>query len=79
MGGAHGTGLLLDRHGPLHHVAAHCKLVATIAFIGAVVATPREQWWAFVLDAAILGGVAAYADISVGQLARRCRSSPSPC
>ena len=56
---------------PLHHIAAHCKLVATIAFIGAVVATPRQQWWAFVLDAAIIVGVAAYADIPLGQLARR--------
>ncbi len=71
MGAAHGGGLLLDRRGPLHGVAADCKLVATIAFIGAVVATPRQQWWAFGLDAAILVGVAGYAHVPLGQLARR--------
>ena len=71
MGGAHGRGRLLDSRGPLHGVAAHCKLVGTIAFIAAVVATPRQQWWAFGLYAAILVGVAAYADIPIAQLARR--------
>ncbi len=45
--------------------------MGTIAFIAAVVATPRQQWWAFWLYAAILAGAAAYARIPLAQLARR--------
>jgi cobalt/nickel transport system permease protein len=57
--------------GRLDDVAAHCKLVASILFIAAVIATPREQWWAFALHAMILAGVAVYAGISPLRLTRR--------
>ena len=57
--------------GRLHGIAAHCKVVAAIAFIAAVVVTPREQWWAFAMFAAILLAVASYARLPLGQLARR--------
>jgi cobalt/nickel transport system permease protein len=71
VGGAHASGLLVDRHGRLHELAAHCKLIAAMSFIGAVVATPSRQWWAFVLHATILVTVAAYAGLAPRQLARR--------
>jgi cobalt/nickel transport system permease protein len=71
LGGAHAGSTPVDGHGRLLEVAAHCKLVATIAFIAAVVATPRRQWWAFVADAAIVVCVAIYAEIPCRQLARR--------
>jgi cobalt/nickel transport system permease protein len=34
--------------------------VATLLFVVAVVATPREQWWAFAIDAALLVGIALH-------------------
>jgi cobalt/nickel transport system permease protein len=72
VSGAHGGGgLLVDECGPLHHVAAHCKVIATVAFIAAVISTPREQWWAFVLEASIVVAVAVYGRLPLARLARR--------
>ena len=71
MVGSHQQGVLLDNPGPLHGVAAHCKLVGTIAFIAAVVATPRQQWWAFGLYATIVVAAAVYATIPLARLTRR--------
>lgn len=55
----------------VHRLAPECKVVATVLFVFAVVATPREAIWAFVLDAAILLGIALLARVPVGKLARR--------
>ena len=72
--------------GPLHRVAPQCKLLATVLFVFAVVATPKEQFWAFgvfagmvVLAAARSGGSRCSA--SPGGSSSRCRSccSPSCC
>ena len=71
MSGAHGEGLLVADRGPLHDIAAHCKLVAAIAFIAAVISTPREQWWAFLLQGAIVVGVAAYGRLPLAAFPRR--------
>ena len=71
MSGAHAGGLLIDGHARLHAIAAPCKLIAAIAFIAAVIATPRRQWWAFLLDAIIVLLIAAYAEIPFKRLARR--------
>jgi cobalt/nickel transport system permease protein len=38
----------------VHRLAPECKLVATVLFVFAVVATPREAIWAFGLDALVL-------------------------
>jgi cobalt/nickel transport system permease protein len=55
-------------HHPLDHgrsapaalqSAPHARVVATLLFVVAVVATPREQWWAFVFDGLVLVGTAA--------------------
>ena len=46
MGGAH-RHLLVHEEGPLHRLAPQCKLAATVLFVFAVVATPKEQFWAF--------------------------------
>ncbi len=62
MGGSH-RHLLVHEEGPLHRVAPQCKLLATVLFVFAVVATPKEQFWAFgvlaglVVLAAIVGHV----------------------
>jgi cobalt/nickel transport system permease protein len=62
VGGGH-RHLLIHEPGPLHRLPAQCKLAATVLFVFAVVATPREQFWAFgvqaglVLLAAVIGRV----------------------
>lgn len=55
----------------VHRLAPECKLVATVLFVFAVVATPREAIWAFGLDAAILVTIAVIAHVPLGRLARR--------
>jgi cobalt/nickel transport system permease protein len=47
------------------------KVVATLVFVFAVVSTPREQWWAFVVDATVVVATAAAAGIRPLALARR--------
>ena len=62
MSGAH-RHLLIHEPGPLHRLSPQCKLAATVLFVFAVVATPREQFWAFgvhaglVVTAAVIGRV----------------------
>jgi len=55
----------------VHRLAPECKLVATVLFVFAVVATPREEIWAFALDALIIVGIAIAAHVPLGRLARR--------
>lgn len=55
----------------VHRLAPECKLVATVLFVFAVVATPREAFWAFALDATILLTVAVIARVPLRKLARR--------
>ena len=55
----------------VHRLAPECKLVATVLFVFAVVATPREAGWAFALDALIIVVVALIARVPLGRLARR--------
>jgi cobalt/nickel transport system permease protein len=71
VGASHGSGPVLARPGPLHGLAAHAKVVATLCFIAAVVATPRTQAWAFGFHAVIVGTVAAVARINLLALLRR--------
>ena len=42
MGGAHGHKLHFHAHSPVHHAPAHLKILALLAFVLVVVATPRE-------------------------------------
>ena len=55
----------------VHRLAPECKLVATVLFVFAVVATPREAFWAFALDAGILITIALVARVPLGKWARR--------
>jgi len=57
--------------GPLHVVPAQCKLLATVLFVFAVVSTPREQFWAFGVDAALLITVASYGRVPLPVVGRR--------
>jgi cobalt/nickel transport system permease protein len=68
-----GHGHRLYRHGDtvVHRLPAHCKIVAMAVFVLVVVATPRQQYWAFGAYAGLLGLVAALARVPIGFIARR--------
>jgi cobalt/nickel transport system permease protein len=71
MGAGHDHRWFVHGHSPVHELAPEAKVAATILFVLAVVATPREAFWAFGLDAAILVSVALAAAVPLWQLARR--------
>jgi cobalt/nickel transport system permease protein len=73
MSGGHGHahGLYRPGQSPLHRLRPECKVVAAVAFVLAVVATPREAFWAFALDAAVLVAVARLAAVPLLVLLRR--------
>jgi cobalt/nickel transport system permease protein len=50
---------------------AHLKLLSLLSFIVLVVATPREQYWAFGVYALLLAGVVAISGVPAGYLLRR--------
>ena len=55
----------------VHALEAHVKVAAMLVFVLAVVATPREAFWAFGIDAILLVGAARAARIPAGFLVRR--------
>ena len=71
MAGGHSHRLFGPGCSAVHRISPECKVAATVAFVLAVVATPREAIWAFGLDAAIIVGVAVVAGIPLARLARR--------
>jgi cobalt/nickel transport system permease protein len=72
--GGHGLdGLYLAGETPVHRVAPEVKIAATVAYVFAVVVTPREALWAFGGDAVLLAGVVALAGLSPALVARRLR------
>jgi cobalt/nickel transport system permease protein len=71
MSGPHTHALYVHGHTRIHALPAQCKLVAQLAFVFAVVATPREAFWAFALDAIILIVVVRLAELPAGFVVRR--------
>jgi cobalt/nickel transport system permease protein len=63
MAGGHAHKLYVHGHSRVHTLPAHCKLVALLAFVLIVVATPRTAYWAFGGYALLLAAVAAVARI----------------
>jgi cobalt/nickel transport system permease protein len=63
--------LYIATEGRLHGLAPESKVAATVAFIFAVVATPREAVWAFAVDLCIVFAVAAIGGVPIGHLVRR--------
>lgn len=55
----------------MHALPPHCKLVAVLAFVLVVAATPREAVWAFGLYGALLAGVARTAGVPLRRLLKR--------
>ena len=71
MGAGHGHKLHFHGHSPVHRAPAHLKIVALVAFMLLVVATPREWYAAFAVYLAVLLVVIAVSRVPVGYLARR--------
>ncbi|MFI0449566.1 cobalt ECF transporter T component CbiQ [Actinomadura sp. 6N118] len=71
MGAGHAHPLYRAGTSGVHRLPPQCKLVAVVAFVFAVVATPQEQMWAFGLYALLLAFVAAFARVPPGFVLRR--------
>ncbi len=80
MGGTHGDrtvgatatdGLVVAADSPVHRLPAHGKLVALVAFVLVVVATPAGTWWAFGAYAVLLAAVLAVARVPLPVVGRR--------
>ena len=73
MSGSHAPseGLYVPGSSTLHRAPAECKLVATVLFVIVMVTTPREAWWAFLAQAAIVAVAAALGRVPAGHLLRR--------
>jgi cobalt/nickel transport system permease protein len=71
MSGGHAHVLYWHGGSPVHRLAAQAKLPGALLAVLAVVATPREQLWAFGAHLAVLLAVWAVAGIGVGWFARR--------
>jgi cobalt/nickel transport system permease protein len=76
VGAGHGggsAGFHTHAHTPVHHLPPEVKVAATVGFVIAVVATPREAFWAFGLQLLVLLAVARVARLGPGFLLRRLR------
>ncbi len=71
MGASHGHRLHYHGHSRIHRLPAECKVVALVAFVLCVVATPRGAYWAYGVDAVALGLAIAWSHVPVGYLAKR--------
>ena len=71
MGAGHVHKLYRHGHTPVHALPAHVKLVALLAFMIVVVATPREAFWAFGVYALLLMVVAYRARVPASFIGRR--------
>ncbi len=71
MGGPHGHALTTHGRTRLHALPAHIKIVATLAYVVAVVLTPREAVWALGLQALLLLGAVLASRVPLRHLAPR--------
>ncbi|MFB4307104.1 cobalt ECF transporter T component CbiQ [Actinomadura sp. GTD37] len=71
MGAGHAHRLYVPGASPVHRLPPQCKLVAVLAFVLLVVATPRERLWAFGVYALLLAAVTAAARVPFRTVARR--------
>lgn len=72
-GHAHASGLHHAGDTAVHRLPAEAKVAATIVVVLAVVATPRDQLWAFAAHGAVLALVLAAARLPAGAVLRRMR------
>jgi len=71
MGRGHVHALYRHETGLLHRLAPQVKMAAVLLFVVAVVATPREAFWAFGAHAALMAAITAAARIPPRFVLRR--------
>ncbi|MGP4024269.1 cobalt ECF transporter T component CbiQ [Actinomadura sp. 3N407] len=71
MGAGHAHRLYVPGASPVHRLPPQTKIVAVLAFVLLVVATPRERMWAFGVYALLLAAVALLARVPLRTVARR--------
>lgn len=71
MSAGHTSALYRPGTSVVHQLPPHTKLVAVLAFVLVVVATPRTAFWAFGAYAALLVAAAAVARVPASVVARR--------
>ena len=71
MGAGHGHALHFHGHSVIHRLPAHVKIVALLAYVLAVVATPRDAYWAYAVHAAALLAVVLVSRVPLGYLGKR--------
>ncbi len=71
MGAGHGHGLHYHGHSVVHRLPAHVKLVAVLAFVVVVVATPNRWFWAFAGYAVLVLAAAGATRVPVGYFVKR--------
>ncbi|MEV0806611.1 cobalt ECF transporter T component CbiQ [Micromonospora sp. NPDC050200] len=71
MGAGHAHVLYRDAASPVHRLAPEVKIAAMVLFTVAVVATPREAFWAFGGYALLVAGVAVLARVGLRRLLLR--------
>ena len=71
MGTGHAHPLYLPGASPLHRAPPQCKIAASLLFVLAVVATPREALWAYGLYALLLLALARVGRVPLQFLVRR--------
>jgi cobalt/nickel transport system permease protein len=68
---AHAHSLVVEVDSPIHRLPASVKIAAAVLFVLAIVATPREAFWAFGVYAVAMLGLMAVGRVPLGLLARR--------
>jgi cobalt/nickel transport system permease protein len=71
VGAGHAHPLYVPGASPLHRAPPQCKIAASLLFVFAVVATPREAVWAYGVYALLLLGLARVGRLPLPLLARR--------
>lgn len=71
MGAAHGQALHHHGHSPVHRLPAHPKIVALIAYVLAVVATPRTTFWPYAAHLLALLAAVRVSRVPFSYLAKR--------
>ncbi|HSF37960.1 MAG TPA: cobalt ECF transporter T component CbiQ [Nocardioides sp.] len=71
MGAGHGHRLHFHGHSPVHRAPAHLKVLALLGFMLVVVATPRQAYAVFALEAAVLLGIVALSRVPLRYLLPR--------
>ncbi|MBF4160106.1 cobalt ECF transporter T component CbiQ [Nocardioides acrostichi] len=71
MGADHGHRLHFHAHSPLHSAPSHAKILALVAWVLLVVATPAHWFWAFGVHAVVLALAIGVSRVPVTYLLKR--------